>query len=476
MRLRGRLFSFVGFIVLLVLASMALSVLMVQKRFLREEAAKRRRASLETLAGLVVESSVTRDPLLLFNYLKLVERTQPDVRWLCVVTAAGTIQASLDPEFFGLERGAVAAPGGVELFERPVAYGGLDLGYVEIGFDRRAIEGEVRDSLRRLMGRLAGFGALALGLGLAFSVLLARSMARPILQLSQAAADIAEGQDTASLPLGRADELGELARSFDSMRRRLKELDRMKQDFVSGTTHELRTPLGAIESHTNLLLETLEGRGDIPADALEDSTASLGHIKKNCARLGAFISTLLDQAKIERGKLEIAPREVSLAEIIDDAAAHFAPQALERGLTLLRRVPSDLPGVHADPERIHQVLGNLLGNAMKFTPRGGEVEISAKRASPRWVRVQVSDTGPGIPKDFLGKIFGKFEQASRAGGQGGTGLGLAICKGIVELHGGAIGVSSRAGGGATFHFTLPVAGAGPGAAPPDAKGSRREAA
>jgi signal transduction histidine kinase len=119
-----------------------------------------------------------------------------------------------------------------------------------------------------------------------------------------------------------------------------------------------------------------------------------------------------------------------------------------------------LPAVYADPERVHQVLANLLGNAIKFTPRGGRVEVVADGGSPERVRVQVADTGPGIPREFLGRIFGKFEQAGRFRDQPGTGLGLSICKGIVELHGGTIQLRSPAdptsGRGTAFTFSLPI--------------------
>ncbi|MCX5788400.1 MAG: HAMP domain-containing sensor histidine kinase [Elusimicrobia bacterium] len=417
--------------------------------------------SLLVLAGVVRESDITRDPLLLVNYLKTVTRTQPEVGWLCVVTPGGRIQASNDLNLFGMERKAVNVPPMLDVMTEPVDYRGANLGHVEVGFDRRIADAQLRGSLHQLIGRLAVLGGFTLIIGLICSFLLARDLTEPIGKLSEAAASLTEGKEDVPLEIQRADELGDLARSFEEMRTRLKELDRMKDDFVHSTTHELRTPLGAIEAHANAIIEDLEAARDNPPANLEDWLSSLSHIKQNCARLGRFVNAMLDLAKIERGKMEINPRDISLSEIVEEVALFFNPQIEERGIHLLRRIPPELPLLLADPDALHQVFANLIGNAIKFTPQGGQIEITAEEVFPHQARIQVSDTGPGIPREFMGKLFGKFEQAKDRPKSSGTGLGLAICKALVELHGGKIGAVSRLGRGSTFFFTLPLAGPEP---------------
>lgn len=458
MRLREKVFSFVSLLVVFVLACVALSLLTIERRVLVREAARRRVAAMESLAGVVRESDITRDPLLLVNYLKTVSRTQPEAAWLCVVTPGGRIQGSNDLNLFGMERKAVTVPAALEVLKQTVEYQGATLGYVEIGFDRRVSDAQLQQSLRQLIARLTMLGGFTLVIGLLCSFLLARDLTEPIGKLSQAAASLSEGKADVPLEVRRSDELGDLARSFDDMRSRLKDLDRMKDDFVHSTTHELRTPLGAIEAHANAIIEDLDAAQGIPPANLEDWMSSLQHIKQNCARLGRFVNAMLDLAKIERGKMEIHPRDVALADVVEEVSLFFAPQVEERKVRLVRRLPAELPSVFADPDALHQIFSNLIGNALKFTPANGQIEISAEEVHPHTVRVQVSDTGPGIPKEMMPRLFGKFQQAKDRPRAGGTGLGLAICKALIELHGGKIGAVSRMGRGSTFYFTLPQAG------------------
>ena len=462
MRLRAKVLSLVNLLIALVIAAVGASLWTSERRVLLREAERRQYAALEAAAGILREAHITSDPLLLVNYLKLIEQTHPEVKWLCIVDKDGKIQASQDTNLIGDDRSLVAVPDELRLLTRPVASGGRSLGHIEIGFHKGMTAGAVESALSDLTERLSVIGLGAMALGFVCSFLLAEHISSPIRHLSQAAAEIGQGRLETSLDISRGDELGDLADSFKVMSLKLKELDHMKQDFVTTTTHELRSPLGAIESHANAVLEDLAGSDGIPPETLrKDWASSLQHIKVNTARLRRFINALLDLARIERGKLDFNPTRVSLGEIIEELTAFFGPQAQERGIGLSHRVSPALPAVFADPERVHQVLVNLLGNALRFTPAGGAVRIIAVVDSPKFVRVQVADTGPGIPKEFMGRLFTKFERHRRPGAMprdpGGTGLGLAICKGIVERHGGLIGIESSSGRGSVFYFTLPVA-------------------
>jgi len=228
------------------------------------------------------------------------------------------------------------------------------------------------------------------------------------------------------------------------------EIDRMKSDFVSIVSHELRTPLTSIQGYLDLLL--MEAAGPIT----KQQASFLEIAKGNAERLHELVSDLLDISRIESGKAELDLQVVSLPEIIEQVAAAMRPEFDERGLTLTLDIPRDLPEIFGDPMRIRQVLTNLLGNAYKYTPKGGAtVRV---RQVDNALQVDVEDTGIGIAKEDMDRLFTRFFRAEDrfVRQQQGTGLGLNITKSIVEMHGGHIWVESEPGKGSTFSFTLPL--------------------
>jgi putative tryptophan/tyrosine transport system substrate-binding protein len=234
---------------------------------------------------------------------------------------------------------------------------------------------------------------------------------------------------------------------------RLKELDRMKSDFVSHVSHELRTPLTAIKGAVDLVLREVTG------PLTEKQVHYLNRVRSNTQHLAGLINDLLDLSKIESGKIEVKSRRVSLGGLVHEVVEALRPVAAEKVIALetALREPSIL--VWADRDKINQVLMNLIGNAIKFTPVQGRVIVSASRNGGESVQVSVSDTGPGVSPEDREKIFAKFYRAETNGtNPKGTGLGLAISKALVELHGGKIWVESEPGRGSTFFFTLPVSG------------------
>jgi signal transduction histidine kinase len=235
---------------------------------------------------------------------------------------------------------------------------------------------------------------------------------------------------------------------------RLKELDRMKSDFVSKVSHELRTPLTAIKGAVDLVLREVAG------PLTEKQTHYLTRVRSNTQHLAGLINDLLDLSKIEAGRIEVKSSRVSLSGLVHEVVEALRPVAAEKVIALeaIIREPSIL--VWVDRDKINQVLTNLIGNAIKFTPVQGRVTVSASRNGGESVQVSVSDTGPGVAPDEKEKIFAKFYQVAEANGENskGTGLGLAIAKALVELHGGKIWVESEEGRGSTFSFTLSVSG------------------
>jgi signal transduction histidine kinase len=219
-----------------------------------------------------------------------------------------------------------------------------------------------------------------------------------------------------------------------------------REEILRIVAHDLRNPLNTISMATSLLIET-----PLPE---QTRTNQLRVVKRAGERMNRLIQDLLSVTTIEAGRLTIEPREVLVADLCREATEMLEPLAREKSITLAVDGPADLPHVRADPARMLQVFSNLVGNAVKFTPAGGSIIISTATGDGV-VQCAVADTGPGIPQEQLPKIFGKFWQARR-GDQRGVGLGLQIARGIVEAHGGTLGVRSEVGRGTVFSFDLPV--------------------
>ncbi len=292
--------------------------------------------------------------------------------------------------------------------------------------------------------------AVALLLGVFLSISITRSITVPLSRMKKKTMEIAAGVLEPDLDLPTPPEIGALAQSFNRMCAKLKEVDRMKSDFYSVMSHELRTPLTSIREGTNLFLE---GQG---GEVTEKQRKLLTIIAEESNRLISLVNSLLDLSKLEEGMVSFQFIKRDLLSLIDRTLYELMPLAEARDITLEKQTGT-IPPVSMDAERVKQVLRNLVGNALKFTPRGGSVRIAAGRTDGG-VRISVHDTGQGIPKEQFHGIFEKFRQVSPKDSRRlqGTGLGLAIAKHIVQAHGGEIWVESEEGHGSTFTFVLPV--------------------
>jgi NtrC-family two-component system sensor histidine kinase KinB len=245
---------------------------------------------------------------------------------------------------------------------------------------------------------------------------------------------------------------------------KLRELDRLKSDFVMTASHELRTPLTAMSMSLGLLTE----RATAKLDAAEQEL--LAAAEEEVTRLRALADNLLDLSKIETGHMDFEFEPAPVRLLVEQAAALFEAQAAAAGITLAATVAEpDMP-VRADANKIAWVLSNLIGNALRYTERGGHITVSATRHGAS-VFVAVADNGTGIPLEYHSRIFDKFVQARPGDTAHGTGLGLAICKEVVKAHGGAIWLESTPGQGSTFTFSLPVAAVAPAPAIGDPNGT-----
>lgn len=282
---------------------------------------------------------------------------------------------------------------------------------------------------------------------------LTQSISGPIDELDAGMQAVSEGDF--GHPLGieasRRDEFGRLASSYNSMAMQLRELDRLKAEFVSVASHELKTPINVITGYLQLLKEHVYGPLTERQVEILDTLAAQG---KSLSRL---VRGLLDVSRFEAGGGRIDPRNIALPAFLGDLERTFRVLAIQREVDFEVTRENELPPeVMWDPEQINEVLGNLLSNAFKFTSRGGHVRLSVRRENEH-VQMTVADSGAGIPAAQLPYVFEKFYTAdNQTTGLKGTGLGLAIAKGIVTAHGGMITVQSRVGAGTAFTLHLPL--------------------
>lgn len=299
----------------------------------------------------------------------------------------------------------------------------------------------------------AGSLGIALLLATLIAIWLTRSISRPVHDLEKGMRAVADGDFTHRLPTEtRRDEFGRLNESYQRMTSQLAELDKLKAEFVSVASHELKTPINVIVGYLELLQENIYGELN---PKQREICATLG---KQAQTLTRLVKRLLDISRFEAGGGKLERRQIDLDRFLHTFESSFQVLALQREISFRVVRGDDLPGhVLWDEDRINEVLGNLLSNAFKFTDRGGSVELAVE-GQDNEVCITVRDSGAGIPPEQLPHIFEKFYQANNQAQSSsrGTGLGLAIAREIVEAHGGTISVASTIGVGTTFTITLPV--------------------
>lgn len=349
----------------------------------------------------------------------------------------------------------------------------------------------MNQALHRMIGNVVLITIAVILSGILATVLLTRRITTPLKSLVTVARQVADGDLTASVQPMTRDEVGQLTTVFSHMtealqerdvavkqaygeleqlnrtleqrvrhrtselqaaNEKLKELDHLKSTFVSVVSHELRTPMTSIKGYVENLLDGLAGA------LTNKQTRSLERVKHNIDRLTRMINELLDLSKIEAGRLELHLSPIALSEMTEDVVESYQATAREQSINLRSLVDPGLPMVMGDTDKLGRVLINLVHNAIKFTPPGGEIRIDAQARGDGYVEMTVTDNGKGIPPQELDKVFDKFYWSASAPVESrGAGLGLAIAKNLVELHGGRIRVESVLGEGTRFAFTIPIA-------------------
>jgi signal transduction histidine kinase len=335
----------------------------------------------------------------------------------------------------------------------PVLVAGRRAGAVRILFSGEALRARFKESLARARKRILTMSLGVLAAGALGGFLLTSLTLRPLRSLVNGARTIGSGKLDHRIVLEHRDELGLLAGEFNQMADKLGELDRMKQDFVSGVTHDLKSPLASIKVAVDTIQQETEelshGR-PLPAPLAD----SLLRVREGLERQTRLVTSLLDVAHIE-SLLTLDKRPVNLEELADRVVRAFHPIARQKGVEMTLLLESDIRPFQADEAKLERTLANLVGNAVKFTEKG-RVTVRLKKEGDAAV-LSVEDTGPGIPPESMENLFSKFFRAAGTKAKEGTGLGLSIAKGFVEAHGGALSVESQVGRGTVFTLRLPAA-------------------
>jgi two-component system sensor histidine kinase GlrK len=321
---------------------------------------------------------------------------------------------------------------------------------------------------RRASRTSSGAGVSAALAAVLLALIIVRSISERLSQLKRAAQRVAEGDFSVQVDSQGSDDFSEVAQTFNVMTERLGELDRMKRDFLSQVSHDLKTPLASIQETNRLLLDQL------PGELNEKQRRLLQLTSRSTNRLSDMIGKLLDMARLDAGAIEYEFREHEVAPMIQAAMVELTSQAAERDLRIEAELPPQPVRIECDGDRITQVMINLLENAVKFSDPGSRIVVhvecldrgafelatsSTTDGKGQVARISVLDRGPGIPNIERKRIFERFHQAGtaqRTNGRG-VGLGLALCREIAAAHGGEVQVTDREGGGSAFSLLLPQA-------------------
>jgi signal transduction histidine kinase len=297
-------------------------------------------------------------------------------------------------------------------------------------------------------------GALAGAVALLLARWIARGMTKPLRDMAAAARRMEVGDYSVRVTTRSRDEVGQLANAFNRMSGELENLEQTRRELVANVSHELKTPIAAIRAHLENLLDGVE----------QPNPRTLEVMLAQSERLGRLVEQLLDLSRLESGEVPLQRESVPVAALVARVISEISVSRAASDVTLRAEVGDGVLPMDADPERLHQVLFNLVDNAVRFTPPGGEVVVAARPLGGA-VEVSVRDTGVGIADEHLPRLFERFYRvdASRSREDGGTGIGLAIARSVVEAHGGHIRAASELGRGSVFTFDIPVSHE----APPD---------
>ena len=333
----------------------------------------------------------------------------------------------------------------------PINVNGQTVGYLGVAPPRggAALPGAPRPPLAVLSGFLLTFAGVGGIVGIVFGILMSRTLTAPLRHLTEGARAIGARNLSRRVEVKGTDELKEVAYAFNEMAADLEKAEQLRRNLIADVAHELRTPLTVIQGNLRAMLDGVYQLDNAEVARLYDQTRLLSRL----------VNDLHELAQAEAKQLTLNLQETDLAGLITTTGETFAPLAEEKGVKLQTLLPDNLPPIQADPARLAQVLHNIISNGLRHTPQGGSITVSVA-PNANVVRLDITDSGDGIPPEHLPHIFDRFYRTdpARSRDKGGAGLGLAIARAIVEAHGGQISVASQGlpGQGTIFTITLPL--------------------
>ncbi|MFW6173434.1 MAG: HAMP domain-containing sensor histidine kinase [Elusimicrobiota bacterium] len=468
MKLRTKISIFTLSIVVIVTLLISFSVFLYVKDLQFKNVREKQKEIFENFVEISKQAVIVHDELLLLNNMNTLQKTYEGICYLNYVTkkedTTRTLYSNPDKSFRSKDvvdikdrqNKTYKDRQDKDIFEisSPLLINGEKKGVCQIGFSEKVYKRELSKSIKEARNRIAGISVISVIAGLIISLLSSKKITQPIKKLILGAQSIGKGDLDTRIEINSDDEYGVLADEFNFMALKLKELDRAKDDFVNAVSHELKTPISAIEGYIDFLRES--GK-----KISEEKKEKAFNVMKDCSRrLSKFINDVLDIARIKSSNMTIKKEKHDIKKIINKTVDLLISMAEKKDIRIDCNIKKNVPPVMVDEDRIIQVFTNIIGNAIKFTPNGGKITVKTGKQLNGFLEVSVKDTGQGMSDQELNEIFNQFVQAENSrkiGGPKGTGLGLAIAKGIIDSHGGRIWVESELDKGTTFFLTLPVA-------------------
>jgi signal transduction histidine kinase len=423
------------------------------KDMLYKNAEKSKEEDLRRMALVVADNMEADDRVPIMNYIKKMKAADSSLRGITLTDKRGDVVAGTDSRMIGAPaRPGTAAGAGALAWNMDVrsTVKHESLGMIKAIYDKEVMESDIRSALGEVTLKIIWIAAAGLALGVLAGLLLAVNITKPLTRLAGEARKVDAGNLEIDIEPKGNDEVARVTKSVKDMVVKLKALDELKDDFVNNVSHDLRSPLYTVMQYVGLMRSDKYGK-------LEPKQVEfLSHINNAAERLSSFVNDVLDVAKIKSGTYGLEFAEANLYDIAGDVLD------FNRAVFADEKITAELSGERGsarlvcDAVAVRRVLSNLVGNAVKFTPEGGSIRVAVREAGKNLV-CEVSDTGPGIDKADVERIFLRFAQGGKA--VSGTGLGLSICRDLVELHGGVIKAESapgRKGYGSVFSFTLPI--------------------
>ena len=474
MKLRGKSALVVSVLLGVVIFSLSYNILITQKKFFVQLISESRIKTLKSFVSMSKEAIKIKNFSQVKNAVELLVLTyKPSVVYAGYISEDGVVvyaskygDVNIDSEYKNRIKKANSdsieyyiSYNGEQIHEfvTPFFIDGNNMGTFIVGFSQNEMKKQIDEAFSSIISNIKKIAIVILILSILLSYLFGYyTFVKPIRILIKASKQITKGDFNVEIKANRRDEIGYLSKTFNDMAKQIKELDSMKDSFVSSVSHELRSPLSAIDGYCDLLIDCINNNY-----SKEQQLKGLQIIKNATIRLTSFINNVLDLAKIKANKLELKKVDADIVSLVNEVITLYKPLVIQQKKNIYSEISFDIPKVNIDVEKIKQVIMNLVSNAIKFTKENCNIVIkifpNSKGYGRKYIEVWVQDDGVGIPKHSVDLIFQKFYQVKEEvlKSPRGTGLGLAIVFEIIKIHKGYVWVSNNENKGATFKIALP---------------------